>query len=302
MKYIAYLCLAAGFFAAATTQAQSKKKKSVKAAKLVPATTQQHTRIVSDSEYSYAKGVTHTEGLGYYLESQYKVYDEHRPKVAEGIRSYYATAPEQQTATLAHAAGMEAGVMTRTEMLPHFNKIITGQADSTYIDAKAFAEGYMAQSTQQARYTTEQARQIVARQDQYMRLMKAKVAYDEMQAQQAQHKDLKALEGGVLYRIIKAGKGARPTATSQVKVHYEGRLTNGKVFDSSYERGEPITFGTNQVIAGWGTALQAMPVGSTWEVIIPQELAYGERGAGQDIPPYSNLVFKIELLSIESSK
>ena len=89
-----------------------------------------------------------------------------------------------------------------------------------------------------------------------------------------------------------------PKDTSLVKVHYEGRMTDGKVFDSSYQRGEPVTLRANQVIKGFTEALVHMPVGSTWEVYIPQEMAYGEREQGQ-IKPFSPLVFKIELISLE---
>lgn len=83
-----------------------------------------------------------------------------------------------------------------------------------------------------------------------------------------------------------------------MKVHYEGRTLDGKIFDSSYKRGEPTEFRCNQVIKGWTEALTLMPVGSVWEVYIPQELAYGERQAGDDIKPFSMLIFKIELLDI----
>jgi FKBP-type peptidyl-prolyl cis-trans isomerase FklB len=105
-------------------------------------------------------------------------------------------------------------------------------------------------------------------------------------------------ESGLQYKVIKQGTGATPTASDRVKVHYEGRLLDGTVFDSSLERGEPVTFGVGQVIAGWTEALQLMPVGSEYELYIPQNLGYGEREAGS-IPPYSTLIFKVQLLDIE---
>ena len=107
------------------------------------------------------------------------------------------------------------------------------------------------------------------------------------------------LPSGILYIIDKEGHGAIPTSTDRVKVHYTGRLTNGTVFDSSVDRGEPITFGVSQVIPGWTEILQKMPVGSKWTVYIPYILAYGENGAGGQIEPFSNLIFEIELLEIE---
>jgi len=103
---------------------------------------------------------------------------------------------------------------------------------------------------------------------------------------------------GLQYEILTAGTGAIPTATDSVSVHYHGMLTDGNVFDSSVNRGEPATFGVTQVISGWVEALQLMPVGSKWKLVIPSELAYGAQGAGQSIAPHSTLIFEVELLAI----
>lgn len=111
--------------------------------------------------------------------------------------------------------------------------------------------------------------------------------------------DVKPLGGGVFYKELVAGNGPKPTQDSKVRVNYEGRLIDGTVFDSSYERGEAATFPVGGVIQGWQIALKAMPLGSTWEVYIPQYYAYGANGSGEKIPPYSALVFKVELLGIE---
>ena len=105
-------------------------------------------------------------------------------------------------------------------------------------------------------------------------------------------------ESGLQYEVIKMGKGAKPAATDKVKVHYHGTLTDGTVFDSSVDRGEPITFALNQVIPGWTEGVQLMPVGSKFRFYVPQELGYGARQAGS-IPPYSTLIFEVELLGIE---
>ena len=113
---------------------------------------------------------------------------------------------------------------------------------------------------------------------------------------------MKVLDGGVQYKVIKEGNGPLPKDTSLVKVHYEGKTLDGKVFDSSYKRGEPANFRANQVIKGWTEALVHMPAGSIWEVYIPQELAYGERQQGADIKPFSMLIFKIELLEVDPKK
>jgi FKBP-type peptidyl-prolyl cis-trans isomerase len=109
---------------------------------------------------------------------------------------------------------------------------------------------------------------------------------------------MKSTESGIQYEVLTEGKGAKPTAENQVKVHYHGTLLDGTVFDSSVDRGEPATFGVGQVIPGWTEALQLMPTGSKWKVHIPSALAYGERGAGQKIGPNSTLIFEIELLEI----
>ena len=105
-------------------------------------------------------------------------------------------------------------------------------------------------------------------------------------------------ESGLQYKIITEGNGEVPTEESQVKVHYKGTLIDGTEFDSSYERDEPSVFSPNRVIEGWKEALTMMPVGSKWELYIPQELAYGAKESGK-IPPFSTLIFEVELLGIE---
>ncbi|MDR0644058.1 MAG: FKBP-type peptidyl-prolyl cis-trans isomerase [Treponema sp.] len=104
---------------------------------------------------------------------------------------------------------------------------------------------------------------------------------------------------GLQYEVVKEGDGAKPFANSTVKVNYEGKLMDGTVFDSSYERGEPIEFPLNGVIKGWTEGLQLMSIGSTYIFYIPSNLAYGENGSGRAIPPYSPLTFKVELLEIK---
>lgn len=105
-------------------------------------------------------------------------------------------------------------------------------------------------------------------------------------------------QSGLQYEIITEGSGEKPVATSTVRTHYHGTLIDGTVFDSSYDRGQPAEFAVNGVIAGWTEALQLMTVGSKWRLTVPYELAYGERGAGGAIGPYSTLVFDVELLEI----
>ena len=110
---------------------------------------------------------------------------------------------------------------------------------------------------------------------------------------------VKTTASGLQYKVLTMGTGEIPTITSKVNVDYEGKLIDGKVFDSSYERGQPTSFRVNQVIKGWTEALQLMPVGSEWELYIPYQLAYGENEAGKTIKPYSALIFKVKLHGIE---
>ncbi|QCU89719.1 FKBP-type peptidyl-prolyl cis-trans isomerase [Thiomicrorhabdus sediminis] len=130
---------------------------------------------------------------------------------------------------------------------------------------------------------------------------RAKVAAAEGEsflAENAKKDGVVVLESGLQYEILVEGDGAKPSAESTVSTHYHGTLVDGTVFDSSVERGQPAQFPVNRVIAGWTEALQLMPTGSKWRLYIPQDLAYGAQGSGGRIPPYSALVFDVELLEI----
>jgi FKBP-type peptidyl-prolyl cis-trans isomerase FklB len=118
-------------------------------------------------------------------------------------------------------------------------------------------------------------------------------------AENMKRKEVTTTASGLQYEVLKMGDGKKPSATDRVNVHYHGTLINGEIFDSSVDRGEPITFGLNQVIKGWTEVVQLMPVGSKFRAYIPYDLAYGERGAGGSIQPFSTLIFDIELLAIE---
>ncbi len=122
---------------------------------------------------------------------------------------------------------------------------------------------------------------------------------EQFLAANAKKEGVKTLPSGLQYKVLKVGNGPKPQARDTVRTHYEGRLINGEVFDSSYAREEPTTFEVGGVIPGWTEALKLMPVGSKWQLFIPAKLAYGERGAGPQIGPNATLVFDIELLAIE---
>ena len=127
----------------------------------------------------------------------------------------------------------------------------------------------------------------------------AKAAGEAFLAENAKREGVKVTESGLQYEVLEATIGQKPKATDKVRVHYEGTLIDGTVFDSSYKRGESITFGLNQVIKGWTEGLQLMSIGSKYKPYLPYQLAYGERGAGANIPPYAALIFTVELLGIE---
>ena len=127
----------------------------------------------------------------------------------------------------------------------------------------------------------------------------AKEAGEKFLAENAKREGVKVTESGLQYEILEPSLGQKPKATDTVRVHYEGTLIDGTVVDSSYKRGESITFPLNGVIKGWTEGLQLMSIGSKYKFFIPYQLAYGERGAGASIPPYAALIFTVELLGIE---
>lgn len=149
--------------------------------------------------------------------------------------------------------------------------------------------------------THEEAREIV---NKYFEEMQSKMSAAAIEQgakfleENGKKEGVVTLPSGLQYEIITEGTGGKATATDQVKCHYEGKFLDGTVFDSSYQRNQPATFGVNQVIPGWVEALQLMPAGSKWRLYIPSDLAYGAQGAGDAIPPHSTLVFDVELLDV----
>ena len=127
----------------------------------------------------------------------------------------------------------------------------------------------------------------------------AREAGEKYLEENAKKEGVKVTPSGLQYQVIKEGTGRKPKATDTVKVHYEGFLTDGTVFDSSIQRGEPISFPLNGVIAGWTEGLQLMAEGSKYRLFIPYNLAYGEQGAGASIPPYAALIFDVELIEVQ---
>ena len=172
----------------------------------------------------------------------------------------------------------------------------------TTINAEAFIDGLnVVFSGKMPEIMPDEANNIL--QDYFDKLQQAKVKEakaegEKFLAENKKKEGVVALPSGLQYKILTAGNGPKPKASDTVKCHYEGRLINGTVFDSSIRRNEPAEFPVSGVIAGWVEALQLMPVGSKWQLYIPSELAYGTHGAGQSIGPNQTLIFDVELLAI----
>ena len=150
-------------------------------------------------------------------------------------------------------------------------------------------------------HNLQQAFQVISERMRAKQAEQAKAAAGDGEAylvENAKRDGVITLDSGLQYEVITEGSGAKPSASATVRTHYHGTLIDGTVFDSSYDRGQPAEFPVNGVIAGWTEALQLMPVGSKWKLHIPYQLAYGERGAGGAIAPFSALVFDVELLDI----
>ena len=185
----------------------------------------------------------------------------------------------------------------------------TFQEQGIDIDVKALSSGIADSLVGQSALSEEEIKTVMtAFQQEMMSKMQAKQATastENLQAGQTflaengKKDGVKVLPSGLQYKVLKSGEGRTPAATDKVKTHYHGTLIDGTVFDSSVERGDPVSFPVNGVIPGWTEALQLMKEGDKWQLFIPADLAYGEQGAGARIGPNSALVFEIELLAVE---
>ena len=257
---------------------------------------------------SYAIGMAQTQGLKDYLVGRLGVDTTYMDEFIKGLNEGANAGDAKKKA--AYYAGIQIGQQISSQMVKGINHELFGDDSTKTISLKNFMAGFVAGTTGKDALMTVDSASVVAQT--MMRSIKAKLMEKEFGPNKKAGEDfLKAnakkegvvtLPSGLQYKVLKEGKGALPKDTSRVKVHYEGRTIDGKVFDSSYKRGEATDFRANQVIPGWTEALTHMPAGSTWEVYIPQELAYGERQQGADIKPFSTLIFKIELLEVDSKK
>ena len=284
---IVALALAVGLPASARSRKKIQEKKRPKITLLQP--------VPADS-FSYAMGVAQSASLRQYLLMREGVDSAYLNDAVCGLMAKYNE--EAVKGKVAYAAGLKIGQMNATNVIPSLNKMATGKADSAYIDrdlfVKGLGQGVLKQPTS---ISEEQALAIIERQTAYIR-QRDSIANADFLSKNKRVPGVITSKSGLQYKILKEGTGATPSDTSQVEVNYEGRLIDGTVFDSSYKRGQSATFGCNQVIKGWTEALTMMKEGDVWELYIPYNLAYGERG-NQSIPPYATPIFKVELIKVK---
>ena len=257
---------------------------------------------------SYAIGMAQTQGLKDYLVGRLGVDTAYMDDFIKGLNEGANAGDDKKKA--AYFAGIQIGQQISNQMLKGINHELYGDDSTKTISLKNFMAGFVSGTTGKGGLMTVDSASNLAQE--MMRTIKSKnmekefgpnkKAGEDFLAANAKKEGVKVLPSGVQYKVIKEGNGALPTDTSIVKVNYEGKTIEGKVFDSSYERKQPAEFRINQVIKGWTDALVHMPAGSVWEVYSPQELAYGERQQGEDIKPFSMLTFKIELLEVDPKK
>ena len=256
---------------------------------------------------SYAIGMAQTQGLKEYLVNQLGVDSAYIGDFIKGLNEGANAGDSKKKA--AYYAGIQIGQQISNQIMKGLNREVFGDDSTKTVSLKNFMAGFISGTTGKNGLMTMDSAQVIGQR--LIQSVKAKElvktygpnkeAGEKFLAANAKKEGVKTLPSGVQYKIIKEGTGAIPTDTSLVKCHYEGRLLNDTVFDSSYKRGEPITLRCNQVIKGWTEVMTHMPAGSIWEVYIPQELAYGEREQG-DIKPFSTLIFKIELIEVNPKK
>lgn len=251
---------------------------------------------------SYMVGVSNSQGLKDYVVGRLGVDTTYMADFVRGIKEGMKNTSAKEKA---YMAGMQIGQQVSGDMYEAINNQLFAGDSTTTMSKENFLAGFIAAVEENSLVTPDSASMYVRTKSEEIKTKALEAKYGEYKKENEEFlannksKDgIKVTESGLQYRIIKEGKGEIPTKTSRVKVHYKGTMIDGTEFDSSYERKEPTTFRADQVIKGWTEALTMMPVGSKWELYIPQELGYGSREAGK-IKPFSTLIFEVELISIE---
>lgn len=293
MKFKSFLLIA---LAAATLTATAKtpKKKTTK-----KAVTEKKLTPVAPATFSYAMGVGQSASLKSYLLQREGVDSAYIGFAAKALQEASSMSEAQIKQAEAYAAGLRIAKMNKDQVIPSLNQSATGKKDSTYTDLALFTKGLAEGLTDKASISADSAMKIAEQQFNFrdQQIKQENLAY---LTKNAKEKDVKVTPSGLQYKVLKQGTGAVATDTTEVEVHYEGKLIDGTVFDSSYKRNQPATFRPNQVIKGWTEALKMMPEGSVYELTIPYNLAYGERG-NQGIPPFATLIFKVEVLKVKTA-
>ena len=256
---------------------------------------------------TYAIGMAQSQGLKEYLVGRMGVDTTYMDEFIKGLNEGVNAGDNKKKA--AYYAGVQIGQQVANNIIPQINHEVYGEDSTKSIPMKNFMAGFISGTTgKQGLMTMDQAQTVGQTKMQEIKARELEKTYgdnkkegEKFLAENAKKEGVKTLPSGVQYKVLTEGKGAIPADTSFVKVHYEGRTIDGKVFDSSYERGEPITQRCSSFIKGWIDAMTNMPEGSVWEVYIPQELAYGERET-RDIKPFSMLIFKVELIEANAKR
>jgi len=235
------------------------------------------------------------------LEKLFGIKDADEKTFLEGIREGERSLENHEKKS--HWSGVIAGDFVVKHRLPYYNTLLFGNDSSKKVDKELVLAAFCdALKGGEPQLTLAQAATCLERQQLNVtteKFVDNKTAGEQFLTENKTKEGVQTTASGLQYKVLTQGDGPKPTAADKVLVNYEGRLIDGTVYDSSYEQGAPMELGLNEVIDGWAEVLQLMPVGSTWEVYIPQELAYGAQEVGQHIKPFSTLVFKIELLEIK---
>lgn len=255
---------------------------------------------------SYAIGLAQAQGLKDHLVMRMNVDSAYMNDFVKGFMEAVAVDKKDKKKN-AYMVGLQIGQQVGSGMLESLNQEFANlYGDTTKtVNKNDLLAGFLAEILKSsAKMTSEEAQTYAQTTMERLRTQKMETEYASNKEagikfleENKTKEGVVTLPSGLQYKIIKAGKGQIPTATDQVKVNYKGTLIDGTEFDSSYSRKEPTTFGVSQVVKGWTEALLLMPVGSTWELYVPQELAYGSADRGT-IKPFSTLVFQIELLEV----
>lgn len=251
---------------------------------------------------SYMMGITNTQGLDMYITQQLGVDTAYMADFIKGVKEGISKNGKKDNA---YIAGLQIGQQIGGGMFEMMNRRLFGNDSTQSLSKENFLAGFIAALQKQNKVSVLEANAFVEAKAEAIKAKAIETKYadnkaagEKFLAENAKKEGVKTTPSGLQYKIIKEGNGAVPTDSSTVKVNYKGTLIDGTQFDSSYDRKEPFKTRANQVIKGWTEALTMMPVGSKWELYIPQELAYGSHEVSQ-IKPFSALIFEVELIGIE---